>query len=439
MKRTVKFDLFPRKNKDGELADCLPIRARVSYAGIRPEVRLGYSIEPAKWDAENERAKQGTKNKYGQSAAEINKGITRAVDTIDEIFTRYELLEKRPPTAAELKTAFDEMTGRKEPEPEQPGREFYDAYREFMETMGRQNNWTQATYTKFNSLRRHLRAFNKGLSFEALTDEVLQDFVAHLHKAQLRNTTISKNIGFLRWFLRWAHNKRYYEGMLHETFKPKLKGTDGNAKEVIHLSLEELLALYKFRFPKDRPSLPAVRDVFCFCCFTGLRYSDVAKLKKSDVRADVITVVTQKTVDGLIIELNDYSRAILKRYEKIDLPEDKALPVISNVKMNEHLKTMGRLAGMDEPQRIVYFKGNQRYEEVLPKWAVLTTHCGRRTFIINALRLGVPAEVIMKWTGHNDFKAMKPYVKIVDKLKASEMKKFNAPKVQEKKGKEPKK
>ena len=66
--------------------------------------------------------------------------------------------------------------------------------------------------------------------------------------------------------------------------------------------------------------------------------------------------------------------------------------------------------GANEPQRIVYFIGNQRYEEVYPKYELLTSHCGRRTFIINALYLGINAEVIMKWTGHNDYKSMKPYI-----------------------------
>ena len=56
----------------------------------------------------------------------------------------------------------------------------------------------------------------------------------------------------------------------------------------------------------------------------GLRYSDVAKLRRSDVKKDYISVVTQKTVDGLIIELNKYSRAILKKYDNIGLPNDKA-------------------------------------------------------------------------------------------------------------------
>jgi integrase len=83
------------------------------------------------------------------------------------------------------------------------------------------------------------------------------------------------------------------------------------------------------------------------------------------------------------------------------------------------------MLNIDEPQRIVYFIGNERYEEVYPKYELLTSHCGRRTFIVSALYLGIPAEVIMKWTGHSDYDSMKPYVKIIDDLKRDSMKKFD--------------
>ncbi|MDR1023382.1 MAG: site-specific integrase [Prevotellaceae bacterium] len=417
MKHTVKFDLFPQKS------DCRPIRARVSYGGNRVDLRVGYGIEPKKWDSENMRVLAGYKNKYKQSGNEINKAILLCSERIEEIFARFELLEKRAPTAQELKKAFDMEFSGKSAALKSCG--FWDIYAEFMEAAGKKNCWTKATYTKFSSLREHLQNFNPKLSFETLSDETLQGFVTSLHKSDLRNTTISKYVSFLRWFLRWAWSKGYHATTLHETFRPKLKGTDGNAKEVIYLEWEELMNLYSFTFPVRENSLSAIRDVFCFCCFTGLRYSDVAKLRRSDVKENHITVVTQKTVDGLIIELNKYSKAILKKYENVRLPDDLALPVISNQRMNSYLKDVGSLVGMNSPQRIVYFKGGTRYEDVFPKSALLTTHCGRRTFIVNALRLGVPSEVIMKWTGHSDFKAMKPYVKIVDKLKASEMDKFN--------------
>lgn len=89
------------------------------------------------------------------------------------------------------------------------------------------------------------------------------------------------------------------------------------------------------------------------------------------------------------------------------------------------LKELAELAGIDEPIRETYYKGNKRIDEVTPKYALLGTHAGRRTFICNALSLGIPAQVVMKWTGHSDYKAMKPYIDIADDIKANAMSKFN--------------
>lgn len=249
--------------------------------------------------------------------------------------------------------------------------------------------------------------------------------IQYLNQKNLRNTTIAKHLAFVRWFLRWAAQKGYYNGTVHDTFKPKIKGIDGNSKEIIYLTQSEIKTLETHQFLPTQSALERVRDVFLFCCFTGLRYSDVAKLKRTDIKDGFIEVVTKKTNDGLRIELNKHSQAILDKYKEIPLPGDLALPVISNVKMNAYLKTLGQVCGIDEPTRIVYFQGNKRFEDVLPKWALLTTHCGRRTFVVTALQLGIPSEVIMKWTGHSDFSAMKPYVKIVDELKARAMTRFD--------------
>jgi integrase len=420
MKRSIKFDLVPQK------ADCKPIRARVSYGGGRVDLRVGYSIEPEKWDGASMRVRTGFKNKYRQSANEINKAIANAEIAIEEIFARFELLEKRSPSPEELRQNFYKSIGKKSEVEQSEAMSFRKAYSEFTKTVGETNNWAKNTHYKFSTLLNHLDEFNGNLSFDTLNETMLQGLVSYFLKKDMRNTTISKYIRFLRWFMRWAYNKGYFSSNVHETFRPKFKGVDGNSKEVIYLEWEELQRLYSFDIPANRQlSLSSVRDVFCFCCFTGLRYSDVAKLRRSDVRKNHIVVVTQKTVDGLIIELNKYSEAILKKYEGASFPNDLALPIISNQKMNGYLKELGKMAELNEPQRTVFFKGNSRHEEVFPKYALLTTHCGRRTFIVNALRLGIPAEVIMKWTGHSDYNAMKPYIKIVDKLKASEMNKFN--------------
>lgn len=93
--------------------------------------------------------------------------------------------------------------------------------------------------------------------------------------------------------------------------------------------------------------------------------------------------------------------------------------------MNDYLKELAELAVIDEPIRETYYIGNKRIDEVTPKYALLSTHAGRRTFICNALSLGISANVVMKWTGHSDYKAMKPYIDIADDIKANAMNKFD--------------
>ena len=45
--------------------------------------------------------------------------------------------------------------------------------------------------------------------------------------------------------------------------------------------------------------------------------------------------------------------------------------------MNDYLKELGELAEINEPVRETYYKGNERIDEVTPKYALLSTHAGR--------------------------------------------------------------
>ncbi len=300
---------------------------------------------------------------------------------------------------------------------------FEIVFNDFVRDCGRQNNWTVATHQKFAATRNHLADFKAYLSFNDLDEAGLADYVYFLqNEKQLRNSTIGKQLGYLKWFLRWAMKKNYPVNNAFMTFKPKLKQTQ---KKVIFLTWPELNKFKDFTIAADMQHLERVRDIFLFCCFTGLRYSDVYNLKRSDVKKTHIEITTIKTSDSLIIELNKYSKAILDKYKKIPFEDNKALPVISNQKMNDYIKELAKLAEIDEPVRETYYKGNQRIDEVTPKYELLSTHAGRRTFICNALSLGIQPQVVMKWTGHSDYKAMKPYIDIADDIKANAMDKFN--------------
>ena len=116
----------------------------------------------------------------------------------------------------------------------------------------------------------------------------------------------------------------YNSNRAYKSFRPTLKQTQ---KKVIYLTKEELSKVRALELTGDNAYLDSVRDVFLFCCFSGLRHSDANNL--------------------------------------------------------------------------------------------------RRTFIVHALSLGIAPDVVMKWTGHADYKAMRPYIDIVDSIKAESMTKFN--------------
>ena len=424
IKRNIIFTLESRK-KDGVLiVENVPIRMRVNFASKRIEFTTGYRIDAAKWDSDKQRVRNGCTNKLKQSASEINASLLGYYTEVQEIFKKFEV-EEIMPTPEQIKEAFNAL--HKPIEEVKPRKStpnaFYKVFDEFVRDCGRQNDWTDSTYEKFAAVKNHLMNFRDGLTFDFFDEKGLNDYVTYLRDVkEMRNSTIGKQLSFLKWFLRWAFKKGVHQNNAYDSYKPKLKSTQ---KKIIFLTWEELNKLREFEIPAAKQALDRVRDVFLFQCFTGLRYSDVFNLRRSDIKGDHIEVTTVKTSDSLIIELNKHSKAILDKYKDVAFEDDKVLPVITNQKMNDYLKELAELAGIDEPVRQTYYRGNERIDEVTPKYALLGTHAGRRTFICNALALGIPPQVVMKWTGHSDYKAMKPYIDIADDIKANAMSKFN--------------
>lgn len=447
IKRKYNFSLKPYgKNKDYYL-----IRLRVSYPGNRVDFSTGCNVlsEDA-WNAETQRIKKGYLSVKGVKAEVQNKELEKMTSIMDDCFKFFEV-QNRIPAPKQLKEYFEEqIIGKYLPEDPKEEvaevvrpRTFWEIYDEFVQENGVKNAWTKATYEKFAAMRADLKKYKKDLCFEDLTEKGLTGFVCYLRdkkkiappksgkdengkkngeRVGLKNSTIEKKLSYLKWFLKWATIKGYNTNLAYQTFKVTLKSTQ---KVIIFLTKEELNKIKKLEIPEEKKYLDRVRDVFMFCCFSGIRYSDAYNLKKSDIKDGKFIITTVKTADSLTIELNNVTSRILAKYQDIPLEHNKALPVISNQTMNFYLKELCKLAGIDEPIRLTSYKGNQRIDEVRPKYELIGTHTGRRTFICQMLSLGVPAEIVMKWTGHSDYSAMKPYIDIVDKAKAAEMSKIN--------------
>lgn len=450
LRYNIAFKLRPY----GKEKNLFQIRIRATFNGERIDLATGCKInDKSVWDEESQRVVSGYRGPNGDTDKTINSILRDQHDQLELAFQYFEVNDIVPTTKQIVQKYQVKTQGWI---PQQPKKEekkedkaiapsLYKAFDLFVEESGEKNAWTKATFQKMASLKEDLLAFDPNLQFADLVDTELTRFVRFLRDEKklktprkkkgdrdkydeedlvgLKNSTIEKKLSFLKWFLNWATIKGYNSNMAYKIYRPTLKQTQ---KRVIYLNEEELKKLNAFVIPPEKSYLEPVRDVFIFCCFSGLRHSDAYNLRLSDIKDDHIEVTTQKTSDSLIIELNDVTKRILQKYKDAQFPEKKALPVIQNQPMNRDIKELCRLAEIDEPIRVTTFKGNVRKDEVLPKWQLVGTHTGRKTFIVMALSHGIAPNTVMKWTGHADYKSMKPYIDIVDSVKAREMNKFNS-------------
>lgn len=399
------------------------LRYRIKWSNNKNIVSfsVGYRVEIDKWSLETQRCKTNTTHGLKKVPASIiNRKIHDLELACERVFTRFEA-ENIIPTTANFKESFNKEIGKTSKNIKE--KNFFDIFDEFVVEESKLNQWLTRTHQKYATMRTHLYNFDPCLSLEKIDEDKLYDYLFYLqNELKHKNTTTFKHIAQLKGFLKWTFNQGYLKNDSFKNFQPKYRSAN---KKIIFLSNSELKIFKEYTIPDDKFFLEKVRDVFLFQCYTGLRYSDVENLKRNDVKESYIEITTLKTADSLIIELNKHSKSILDKYSNEVFDENKALPVISNQKMNDYIKELAELAGLDESIRETYYIGKKRYDEVYPKYQLLSTHAGRRTFICNALALGIPPQVVMKWTGHSDYKAMKPYIDVATEIKANEMSKFN--------------
>ena len=422
----LQFYLTTHALRNGEHA----IRVSVHIANTRLQTTIGISVNPDFWLDAKQKVKKGTVNSKGMKFNEINDKLASIV----KAFSAFENDNNGEPTTLQaLKDILhDSLYGRTG----KPIREKYGFYETFDTLVAKARvecQWSLSTIKKYNTFRNHLQSFAPKTRFAEWDKGMINKFIVFEgRKLKMIESSVQKDIKMLRWFLKRAMEVGAKVPPDFLNFRHKFKLIE---KEVIFLNWDELIKLYNFDIPEEgshvrlkdisgrnykktvrnRSSLVKTRDLFCFCAFTGLRYSDMATLKRTDITSDFINVITEKTDCTLKVPLNAYSRSILQKYEDDIYPGNLALPVITNQKMNEYLKDLCEICGFNTPIKYSYYRGRIRYDEVYPKWQLLGTHGARRTFICVALELGVPTTVIRKITGHANEAAIRPYIAITDK------------------------
>jgi integrase len=222
-------------------------------------------------------------------------------------------------------------------------------------------------------------------------------------KKGLFNDTIAKYCATLKSFLQWCFENGYHQNAAAFTkIKTQIKRKSKN--EIVALSEVEVFQL----LAKDlsaNPRLEKVRDLFCFGCFTGQRFSDVMRFSQDDFDGKKWDFLSIKVKKRVIVPFTGFianALPILKKY-------NYTLPVISNQKFNDYLKEIGEIAELDNPVRIIRFSGVKEVQIRQPKFAFMSSHMARRTFVTIMLEKGVPLTVVQKITQHADIRTLLKY------------------------------
>ena len=376
-----------------------PILARITVNGISKEVYTQCRTPVDKWDTAKGRATGRDKLSY-----EVNAYIDDFRAKVVEIYRTLqaegfegnvlEIKERLQSPGKQAKMFLEELTLYCEKRQKEVGVRI-----------------TQLTSNKYYRLCRYLREYTKqeckkdDIRLSAVSYGYLDGFNTYLQTAHRCHHNGAVNIldclrNFMLYYLRneWIEKNPFKNYKLKEVAPPP--------KE--HLSKKEIELLMEKPMPNLR--LENVRDIFVFCCLTGLAFADVKELKREHLTTDEqgnmwIRKPREKTAVMSTIPLLKQPKAILQKYA-FDLhcmESGKLLPVPSNQKMNAYMSEIATICGLNKK---------------------LTTHCARHTFACLAVEYGMPIDVLAKILGHSNTNMTRHYAKFSEQLIGREMQKI---------------
>lgn len=290
-----------------------------------------------------------------------------------------------------------------------------------MKQMNQRKVWDNPCFDKLSAVQTQVHKMNPNLLMDDITSSTLDEYQNFLIKKGFLNTTIDNHISYFKQILKWANARGYLkhgkEVIQHKT--PRLE--QSKPKAVNYLKWEEFEQLFNYEFKEGEEHLELTRDRFCFACATSLRHSDMEILRKADFddydNPTSFSFVSKKTHDSLTIFLNKYSKSLYLKYRDIPTKDGLMFPPKSNQKMNDNLKVIAKMLGFTRDITKMQFCGKDRIDETHRLCDVIGTHSARRTFVVHALEMGWSPQVVMSYTGHEDYDTMKPYIALTDKTR----------------------
>lgn len=402
----MKTHLYLKQaNRDGRRQ----IYVSVSYKGKRYQTSLGFSVSQEQFD-NIVSASQGVDT----ILAPIEQQALDTYKTICQECARMELGISNgfiEPTSVNIPALVDKCKGRERKEPK-GDHDLIHTYNRYMIAVSKSKNSTDSTQEQRRKIMNNLSEYGASIK-ELATLDGLERYEQWLVSRNISNITAKNYLSLTVTFLRWC----YRQGLCDSSFtryECKLKTSDRKERAVIYLTLEEIDRIAKLELRGNRE---VVRDVFLFQCYTGLRISDASVLTWQSIVGDKLRIIVKKT--GVFIDnrLPKQALAIIDKYRCNGMTNKFVFPHLSKDIYRANLKAIGRMANIDDPITLTDYRNGAKTIIQVPKWQKLTTHVGRKTFVVNSLSMGFTANQVIKCTGHTTINALEPYVDITESAK----------------------
>ena len=389
MERTTFGLLFyirrDKTNKKGEA----PVFMRLTINGERADASIKRFIEPHAWNSA-----KGKANEKSRGGKDLNLYLDAISANILRIQRDLELDKKE--VSAQI--ILNRYLG-KEQSDRHTLMEVFRAHNEKCRALSG-ISLAPGTVIRYETSLRLTEAFlrttykKEDCYLDEITHQFVEDYDFYLRAVRrcCHNTTTKYLLNFkkiIRIALAKGWMKKDPFAQIHFHFEPV---------EREFLEKQELKTILNKEITITR--LAQVRDIFCFCCLTGLAFMDVQQLKPEHLVADIhgkiwIRKPRQKTKNMCNIPLLDEAQKIIDRYKDHPYCQTHGvlLPVCSNQKMNSYLKELADICGIRKN---------------------LSTHCARHTFATLTLASGATIDNVAKMLGHANVNMTRRYAKVLD-------------------------
>ena len=377
----ARFYIERRNDETGKLLiKERPVFMSVSFSGNRTIISTGIKVDFYGWDPELQKIKTTYPGSYASNVwlDTLSDTATRAIGALQHSGEEMDSEHFRK-IFHTLKPKFSSG--------------FFDIFYLFMEVNSSQ--WSASTYRKVRTIYKHLREFEDQkdyrIFFNNLDASFLEKFIEFYAEKGNGMSTTHKAVNILVWFMNWATENGYNVYRDYRKFYKMMPASAEASRTHIFLQWEELMKI-RDSIPVNR-RMERVRDLFCFMCFSGIRFSELQALKKGDIGGEEI-IVRRRERKLRRLPLNKYARAIHQTYENKYYLNDSAFPTISLITMNKYLRLIGKGVGLNREVLVASESGIS-----VPLHEHLTAGIAINTFIANALKLEVPIEIISGFTG----------------------------------------